>query len=1483
MDKPAFHSKACPTTAPNQRSRPIRLDHDIRHHVWSLLAPANEKMPPSTLSPAPACAHAVASSDDDKSRGSSGWTDDHEPADARPSFLPSTNPQTFTSKYDGPADHPADSTLSGTHKRSTQHDIGNDPEPNGDVQSVSGPQKGLTMDPLGRSRRSLRERPKKTDTADDPRRIRSIISKTPNNPRRSLYNLKTTSSADSQSVDKPSKRTAEDPRLKIIHVPGSFRSEYEASIHSSRSPSPSSLEGYTTVTAKPLQGRSFESVSSRGLNSNDTPPSDQNESQSPVISHDLEPRKDKGGPEVEIPALRPMLSSYTLRETPSLVASKAYPAPQPVSLRNAMDGFEGQPPDSELIQAVEATSKQAIMPDLGSKSAVAAIDFQTPGLKSTGADIPKEGTKLSLDEKAAAKFSEIDLHSNEPTHDHEVVASKVVGIGDPISTHVSPNGSPTATEHDEETVRRSVLAPQEEYQPTLSLQQPTSSNIDPPSSTSQPAPTASWMRQLIARKSAPAMGQAPPNLTARPRYRSRKVVDDFDLQRSKTVPAQANQAQPDIEQPRGPESFARVITDLEGLLQQALQIAGQANDKGTEGSGTAGKPLPSRQGSNSHIRKLQEHEISYESFDSSDEDISSDTTGLDEEQNHTTAPIHYTGRHAVRITSVEPDEADLYHEQFKTHRNATPYHSAPAEGDDRGPIPRDTNVRSRSLAEAGQRVVSGDAQTGPTQQPMQITIQGSPEDVQNVFLHPVGVTSSSVEAADWAMKRKPTINVGHYPEASELQNAPRKTSVSQILGEDLQGFSLRERRPSKTPAPLQPTDVSLYSGPKSFSSGDDKEPIAYFNDRPVSDVYRRGTSRRKKGAELQNIAPQPMRQEDTLSPLPSDIGGHGPGSDLKSLDLKHRHHFSIREPKMFSLSHSHRRSPIARDWSNSKKRWMALVACMNTALMGLIIGIYAGEVPAMQYNIVDEHHYVILGNVVLFIGLAVSTSVFWPLPLLYGRKPFTLAALAILVPLQFPQAVAVSGFRTPYTPTYRVALLLSRAIAGLVMGFANINFIATLLDLFGASLQSVNPHQEVVNVNDVRRHGGGMGIWLGFWTWCFIGSIGVGFFIGAVIISGLEVDWGFWITIILTAFVLVLNVLVPEVRRSPYRRSVADVRTPTELSRRVARGEIKMHLYSTGPKWWVEEVVAGSVLCLRMLKQPGFLVLAAYIGWIYGQIVMIIVLLGALTSRYYRFRPQYVGLCVLAIPIGALLAVPFQRASVLSRSRQKPPRTDSMTVNKRLTWTSHFVRRAIFMVSLPFAGLAYTLASVGPQVSVAAPTVFAGLIGFLSNLAIAECNGIIMETYDTSDLQPGMTGRPRRNLPEEVRKKRINFSSYPRVTAAFAISQTCAFLIAAAATAVGGRIERRLGAQAATAVVAGILLILTLLLIAVVTRFKEVQIIPSQRYGTNVLSGPEDEWKPVIIGNPSGTTRRMSILELGNMTRWKEIRRRNRLTGLEGY
>ena len=192
------------------------------------------------------------------------------------------------------------------------------------------------------------------------------------------------------------------------------------------------------------------------------------------------------------------------------------------------------------------------------------------------------------------------------------------------------------------------------------------------------------------------------------------------------------------------------------------------------------------------------------------------------------------------------------------------------------------------------------------------------------------------------------------------------------------------------------------------------------------------------------------------------------------------------------------------------------------------------------------------------------------------------------------------------------------------------------------------------------------------------------------------------------------------------------------------------------------------------------------------------------------------------------------------------------------------------MLLLPFAGMAYTLSSAGPPTPFVVPTVFAGVIGFLSNLAVAECHGLIMEVYDTSDLQPSITGRTpelrRGSGPDRIR---ANYSCFPRVSAAYAIVQTMAFLLAAASTGVGGVMERRIGAQAATGLVGGILLMLTGALVAVLWRWKTVPVIPSTL--------TSDDWQPVIIGHPSGRTRRMNILELGHLSRWTEIRRLNHL------
>lgn len=178
----------------------------------------------------------------------------------------------------------------------------------------------------------------------------------------------------------------------------------------------------------------------------------------------------------------------------------------------------------------------------------------------------------------------------------------------------------------------------------------------------------------------------------------------------------------------------------------------------------------------------------------------------------------------------------------------------------------------------------------------------------------------------------------------------------------------------------------------------------------------------------------------------------------------------------------------------------------------------------------------------------------------------------------------------------------------------------------------------------------------------------------------------------------------------------------------------------------------------------------------------------------------------------------------------------------------------------------------------------AALVGFLSSLAIAECIGLIMETFDTSDLQPGVNSKHRlQSMATTTRRRRTNYSSFPRVCAGFFAAQGLGYFLAAAATGVSGDVTRALGAQISTAVVAAILLILTALLLIVLWRWKTVQVIPIHAFGTKRSSvdwgaaNVDEYWKPVIIGNPSGKVRRMNMLELGSWSRWTEIRKLNNL------
>lgn len=414
--------------------------------------------------------------------------------------------------------------------------------------------------------------------------------------------------------------------------------------------------------------------------------------------------------------------------------------------------------------------------------------------------------------------------------------------------------------------------------------------------------------------------------------------------------------------------------------------------------------------------------------------------------------------------------------------------------------------------------------------------------------------------------------------------------------------SRRERRARRKLAPLT-EDADAHTQARNLNApGDEGFSDVYWEEKgPLLDPY------------LSKDEPDPS---DFISPkLQNQRPRHRFKSRMEKFDLRNRRHIDVEATGDLSATRTSHRQPIARDWRTSRKRSAAAIACLNTAMLGIVIGIYAGEVPAIQYALADMHHYAILGNVFLYLGLAIPTIFLWPLPLLHGRKPYTVLALSVALPLQIPQGVAVGAFRSPEVPTYRAVLLLSRGLSGFALGFAAINFKTTLLDVFGASLQSGNPHQEVVSAYDVRRHGGGMGVWLGVWSWCAMGSIALGFLIGALVTGGANVTWGFWISLFLMTCTLLLNVVAPETRRARHRRTATEVWTGTGKWKRIARGEIKMHLVARGPLWWGEEVKWGWEMSRRMLAQPGFAVLALYVSWVYAQFTLIMMVRTCLLYR----------------------------------------------------------------------------------------------------------------------------------------------------------------------------------------------------------------------------------------------------------------------------
>jgi hypothetical protein len=117
---------------------------------------------------------------------------------------------------------------------------------------------------------------------------------------------------------------------------------------------------------------------------------------------------------------------------------------------------------------------------------------------------------------------------------------------------------------------------------------------------------------------------------------------------------------------------------------------------------------------------------------------------------------------------------------------------------------------------------------------------------------------------------------------------------------------------------------------------------------------RRGDTNRRRKARSRSIsAPSCQDQRSpstsvTDSSIDDDPLPQRYGRDLHVRDHVHRH--------MFGLQGNRPRQPIARNWGPGKKRLTATIACINTALLGIMIGVYVSHpLSRAQASILTQH------------------------------------------------------------------------------------------------------------------------------------------------------------------------------------------------------------------------------------------------------------------------------------------------------------------------------------------------------------------------------------------------------------------------------------------------------------------------------------------------------------------------------------------------
>ena len=174
---------------------------------------------------------------------------------------------------------------------------------------------------------------------------------------------------------------------------------------------------------------------------------------------------------------------------------------------------------------------------------------------------------------------------------------------------------------------------------------------------------------------------------------------------------------------------------------------------------------------------------------------------------------------------------------------------------------------------------------------------------------------------DWAVRR---------PSSDRLSEVGRKyfqisRKPTAIQSSDNDHESLLGSEVSRAPRLVKQSTFKGYTDGSASQQGTSQN-------RPASRV---GAHTREPSMINLSELPAATQAKAGESPAVNDTVPSG-----SKISLHDRHHVSFRSGRRLSFRRLHRRQPIARDWSLPRKRFVASVVCINTAFLGLIVGIY---------------------------------------------------------------------------------------------------------------------------------------------------------------------------------------------------------------------------------------------------------------------------------------------------------------------------------------------------------------------------------------------------------------------------------------------------------------------------------------------------------------------------------------------------------------